>query len=271
MCRADSSSVTSTTEVLLDHLWHYSSVVSPKCADQRRCQAFAQPWQEASSGRSLDQNFLEFRTRTRSSCCTISASQGFEKQRYMSTTDKRESSGFPSMTSSNQHYNTATCNSGTELPDLNTNLLHKVFNIFDQNKDGKVSTTEVHNLFTNLGLEMPHDQITSLLNQRFKENNGYVQFHEFLSLVDSSNVDPTDDQDVNVTDEEDLLSAFHLFDRNGDGFISPSELQTVLNMMGIEVGEEDGCDCVQMMIDRVDMDGDGLVSFCEFKEMMSST
>ena len=55
--------------------------------------------------------------------------------------------------------------------------------------------------------------------------------------------------------EEEIRNAFKLFDKDGDGFISPGELKTVLGRLGENLNEED----VNAMIAEADTDGDGQV------------
>ncbi|XP_057505180.1 probable calcium-binding protein CML28 [Actinidia eriantha] len=67
-------------------------------------------------------------------------------------------------------------------------------------------------------------------------------------------------------DEADTREAFNVFDQNGDGFITVDELRSVLASLGLKQSRtmEDW----KRMIMKVDGDGDVMVNFIEFKEMM---
>lgn len=54
-----------------------------------------------------------------------------------------------------------------------------------------------------------------------------------------------------------VTSAFRVFDRNGDGFISASELRHVMTNLGEKLTDEE----VEDMIREADLDGDGLVNY----------
>merc|ERR1719355_49743 len=63
--------------------------------------------------------------------------------------------------------------------------------------------------------------------------------------------------------EEELIEAFKVFDRDGNGFISAAELRHVMTNLGEKLTDED----VDEMIREADVDGDGQVSYEEFVKM----
>ncbi|CAN1215355.1 Calmodulin-like protein 2 [Linum perenne] len=62
-----------------------------------------------------------------------------------------------------------------------------------------------------------------------------------------------------------MTSVFATFDKNGDGLITKQELRESLKNIQISATEKEA---EEMMIRRVDVDGDGMVNFDEFKTMM---
>ncbi|KAL0919494.1 hypothetical protein M5K25_011589 [Dendrobium thyrsiflorum] len=69
--------------------------------------------------------------------------------------------------------------------------------------------------------------------------------------------------------EWELKEAFYVFDRNEDGFITAEELWNVMRRLGFEEGRRVE-DC-QRMIRAFDEDGDGKISFLEFKRLLENT
>merc|ERR1711971_1473421 len=69
-----------------------------------------------------------------------------------------------------------------------------------------------------------------------------------------------------TSEEEKLLFAFHIYDVNKDNYISNGDLFQVMKMM---VGDNLGEVQLQQLVDRqmviADLDGDGKLSFEEFK------
>ncbi|KAK9146075.1 hypothetical protein Sjap_005978 [Stephania japonica] len=72
--------------------------------------------------------------------------------------------------------------------------------------------------------------------------------------------------DQGQDEEEDIKEAFNVFDQNRDGFITVEELNSVLSTLGLKQGRTLE-DC-KRMIKNVDVDGDGMIDFKEFKQMM---
>ncbi|KAG8098739.1 hypothetical protein GUJ93_ZPchr0013g37032 [Zizania palustris] len=71
-----------------------------------------------------------------------------------------------------------------------------------------------------------------------------------------------------VAGEGELREAFYVFDRDEDGYITAAELWNVLRRLRMEEGARYG-DC-ERMIAAHDGDGDGRVSFREFRAMMEN-
>ena len=105
--------------------------------------------------------------------------------------------------------------------------------------DKKITREEVDAIFSNIDYD----------------NNGTISFDEFVkAAIDKKK----------LLTEEKLKAAFALFDRNGDGDIEAKELKEVI---GDENITEDNV--WLQMIEEVDLDGNGVIDFEEFKTMMT--
>eukprot|EP00250_Pteridium_aquilinum_P015361 c22541_g1_i1 orf=107-1012(+) len=149
--------------------------------------------------------------------------------------------------------------------------LQRVFSTFDENGDGSVSTHEISRVFQKLGISKSEDSIQSLLSDSsglVTKSEGHVDEEEFLLLFESACcfVDANASSSSVIADvDQDLLAAFHVFDKDGNGFISPAELQAVLCSLGFPQGRK--LEACEDMIARVDENGDGQVDFFEFKKL----
>merc|ERR1712232_697075 len=88
------------------------------------------------------------------------------------------------------------------------------------------------------------------------DENGCIDFPDFLSLMARKMKD-------NDTEEE-LVEAFKVFDRDGNGLISAAELRHVMTNLGEKLTDEE----VDEMIKEADIDGDGHINYEEFVRMM---
>lgn len=65
---------------------------------------------------------------------------------------------------------------------------------------------------------------------------------------------------------EEYQDAFHLFDRDGNGKVSSDELGPLMRSLGSNPQD----DHLQELINEVDYDGDGVLNFLEFIDLMVS-
>ncbi|OVA07783.1 EF-hand domain [Macleaya cordata] len=107
---------------------------------------------------------------------------------------------------------------------------------------------------SSLGYSAPEEELQRMVKEVDSDGDGFIDLNEFIELN-------TIDSEKHL---EDVRSAFSIMDTNGDGSISPQELQKVLRNLGDNASIED----CKRMISAVDCDGDGFVSFEEFKLMM---
>ena len=88
------------------------------------------------------------------------------------------------------------------------------------------------------------------------DGNGTIDFKEFLGLMARKMRDNDS--------EEELIEAFKVFDRDGNGLISNVELQHVMASLGENVTMDE----VDEMIKEADLDGDEYINYEEFVKMI---
>ncbi|KAM0961097.1 hypothetical protein ACFX2I_020415 [Malus domestica] len=134
--------------------------------------------------------------------------------------------------------------------------LDQVFKKFDVNGDGKISSSELGAIMSSLGQPSSDEELNSMISEVDSDGDGFINFKEFVEL-NTKGVDSAEAL-------ENLKDAFSVYDIDGNGSISAEELYEVLRSLG----DECSIDECRQMIGGVDSDGDGMISFEEFKVMM---
>ncbi|KAL5539389.1 hypothetical protein UlMin_043141 [Ulmus minor] len=149
--------------------------------------------------------------------------------------------------------------------------LRKLFSTFDKNSDGFITKQELRDSLKNIRIFMTEKEVEETVTKLDSNGDGLIDFEEFGLLCESMiGKEESDGKDEKVAedDEEELKEAFGVFDKDKDGLISVDELGSILCSLGLMEGKKiENC---KEMIKKVDMDGDGMVNFVEFKKMMRS-
>jgi Ca2+-binding EF-hand superfamily protein len=130
--------------------------------------------------------------------------------------------------------------------DADTELM-RVFKSFDADADGRISASEIQKL-----RRCTTAEAKEMVAAVDSDGDGFISIEEFGALLDDGESDA-------------LRMAFEEYDENGDGMITAEELCRALRRV---LPDEDLTveKCAEM-IAGVDKDGDGVISFDEFKAM----
>lgn len=135
----------------------------------------------------------------------------------------------------------------------------EAFSLFDKSGTGVISSRELGNLMKSLGQTPTEAELRDLVNEIDINGDGEIDFGEFVGLMAR--------QVVDHDTEEELREAFKIFDKNEDGFISPSELRLVMTNLGEKLTDEE----IDDMIREADFDNDGVINYEEFVYMITKT
>ncbi|MBA0553001.1 hypothetical protein Goshw_010486 [Gossypium schwendimanii] len=149
----------------------------------------------------------------------------------------------------------------TKLNDEQISELREIFRSFDRNNDGSLTQLELGSLLRSLGLNPSSDQVEALIHKADTNNNGLVEFSEFVSLMAPELL-----SEKSPYSEEQLKQLFKMFDRDGNGYITAAELAHSMAKLGHALTAEE----LTGMIKEADTDGDGMISFEEFSNAITS-
>merc|ERR1712106_147763 len=127
--------------------------------------------------------------------------------------------------------------------------LREAFHLFDQDKDGLITTDELIKLIAKVGGSMTEGEARGLIRQADKDKNGGIDLSEFGTLWSA----------MKGEGEEDIKKEFDELDADRSGFITKDEMLAVVsNLAKDKVAEAARC------VDDLDVDKDGKVSYPEF-------
>ena len=131
-----------------------------------------------------------------------------------------------------------------QLPKEKQEECKLVFNLYDVNKKGVISTDLVEKLCKNLGAYVPSDDI-----KEFKENyfdEGVVNFEKFLVFFA--------EHYLKKIDKQQLISAFQFLDKGKTGNINSKELKHWLMVVGDKLTEKEADDLLKGFDNKVVID-----------------
>ncbi|MCO5604758.1 hypothetical protein L7F22_058928 [Adiantum nelumboides] len=133
--------------------------------------------------------------------------------------------------------------------------IRTMFNTMDVDKKGFLTFEQLKAGLYKIGSQLAESEIQQLMEAADVNGNGTLDYGEFIAItVHLQRMD----------NDEHLKRAFAFFDLNGDGFIDSGELQEMLQG---DLGEE-SIDMIKDIIQEVDTDKDGRISYNEFANMM---
>ena len=137
--------------------------------------------------------------------------------------------------------------------------LQDVFDQFDKDKDGKISANELENAMQSMGQNPTVEEVQEMMKEVDLNQDGKIDFDEFMTLMIKTSPE-------NQAEEE-VINAFRVFDKEGNGLISSAELKHIMMNIGDKMTEEEADE----MVNEADIDEDGMINYEEFVRMMMAS
>mmetsp|Transcript_4733 Transcript_4733/g.7863 ORF Transcript_4733/g.7863 Transcript_4733/m.7863 type:complete len:153 (-) Transcript_4733:89-547(-) len=134
----------------------------------------------------------------------------------------------------------------------------EAFALFDIDGGGTIERHELRHVMGRLGEVLSDEEIEAMLRAVDKNGDGEIDFEEFVALMRLRAEHREEDP------EAALLDAFNIFDADGSGSIDRDEVRVLMRKLAQTLTEDE----IDDIMDEVDTDGDGQISFEEFKAML---
>ncbi|KAL4470266.1 hypothetical protein ABPG74_011877 [Tetrahymena malaccensis] len=135
------------------------------------------------------------------------------------------------------------------------NELLKVFQSLDTNNDGKLQRDELIQGYKKIfNHPNPQEEVDKILTVVDKNQSGEIDYSEWVAATINRE---------NLLSKQRLELAFKMFDQDGSGTVTKDELKQMFQGMG-NVDDK----VWKQLLNEVDDNGDGQISYKEFKEMM---
>lgn len=107
-----------------------------------------------------------------------------------------------------------------------------------------------------LGQNPTQQELSDLINEIDSNGDSMIEFSEFLTMMAR--------QIKEIDIENEILEAFKVFDSDGDGKISQTELTRVLTTIGEKLTDDEA----RQMLAAADTDSDGQIDIIEFANIL---
>ncbi|KAL2529824.1 Calcium-binding protein CML38 [Forsythia ovata] len=135
------------------------------------------------------------------------------------------------------------------------NDMEMVFRYFDENGDGKISQEELRRCVKAVGGEISEEEAEMAVRSSDADGDGMLGLEDFTKLMEGCGEEEKGDE---------LKEAFKMYAMEDSEYITPKSLKKML----CRLGNSTTIDNCKNMISRFDINGDGVLTFDEFKAMM---
>lgn len=134
----------------------------------------------------------------------------------------------------------------------------EAFSLFDTDGDNFISTRDVGTVMRSVGCSPTEAEVGDIVSRVDKSGSGQVSYNDFEKLLGEFLAKDQGDP------EEELLEAFKVFDKDGNGRISAVELRHVVTSLGEKLSEPE----VTELLHEADIDSDGMLDYRAFTRVL---
>nr|ABR27265.1 calmodulin [Nyctotherus ovalis] len=135
-----------------------------------------------------------------------------------------------------------------------------VFALFDKNEDDTIATKELGTVMRLLRRDPTEAELQEIIKELDTEGNETIRCSQFLKLMAERKKDDKQDS------EDELVAAFKVFDKDGNGFISATELRHIMTNLGEKLTDEEADE----MVREAGANSEGKINYLDFAKYIVS-
>lgn len=128
--------------------------------------------------------------------------------------------------------------------------------VVDEDGDGSITTRKLRFVMRSLGQNPTEAEFADMLNELDADCSGTIHFPEFLTMMARK---------MMAEYEEEIMEAFMVFDKDGNGFISAAEVRHIMRHLG--ENKISGAVWDEMMLEA-EFGGDPQINYEEYLKIM---
>ncbi|UJR36449.1 hypothetical protein I4U23_029172 [Adineta vaga] len=133
----------------------------------------------------------------------------------------------------------------------------EIFVFFDRQKIGRININDLGVIIRSIGLYPNEMKIKEIQDDYERNQIDEINFQQFLHILISLTNE--------IEDEIDIIEAFRVFDKEGQGFITKEELLYIMTHLGEKLTSEEADE----MMEDADIYCDGKIRYEEFVKIMT--
>ena len=138
--------------------------------------------------------------------------------------------------------------------------LREAFNIFDVNSEGTIDKDKLILLLFSLKQYPTKEELEETMKSQGLDKLDQINFDQFLKIMGKRMNTKKVDEDIY------FRNLFDSMDRNKNGMISIHEIRFIILHSNEDISEKE----LELLMNNVDSDNDGLISFEEFLSFMKN-
>ncbi|CAF3670059.1 unnamed protein product [Adineta steineri] len=137
------------------------------------------------------------------------------------------------------------------------NNYQEIFSFFDRYNTGEIHVNELGLIIRSIGFDPSEIKIKEIQEEYTQNGLDKINFQQFLQILISFTNE--------IDDEIDIIEAFRIFDKEGQGFIIKEELLHIMTHLGEKLSIEEA----EEMMHEADIYCDGKIRYEEFVKIMT--